>query len=222
MRFAVRERIIDRAPSIQRPAKPTPTERSLEKEDTAALIDAAASPHIALAIHVLFATAGRVGAVLDLTWDRLDFQRAIINLRVYDAKTRKARAIVPMNAGIRAALQTAHDAALSDYIIEYAGGNRKGFEAVRRRAQLDSVTLHTIRHSSAVAMVSNGVTLEKVAQYLGHSNVAIIYQTYARFTPDHLQDAVEILDFVQIGGGALIRPAGSASQGALGQNMLRH
>ena len=70
-------------------------------------------------------------------------------------------------------------------------------------------------------MVSNGVTLEKVAQYLGHSNVAIIYQTYARFTPDHLQDAVEILDFVQIVGGvALIRPAGSASHGVLGQNRL--
>ncbi|MDE4191242.1 tyrosine-type recombinase/integrase [Phaeobacter gallaeciensis] len=202
MRFAVKERIIDRAPSIERPAKPTPKERYLEKKEIAALIDAAASPHIALAIHLLFATAGRIGAILDLTWDRVDFQRGIINLRLEDAKTRKGRAIVPMNAGIRAALQTAHDAALSDYVIEYAGGKvkniRKGFEAACRRAKLDNVTLHTIRHSSAVAMVSNGVPLEKVAQYLGHSNVAITYQTYARFAPDHLQDAAEILDFIQI------------------------
>jgi len=97
---------------------------------------------------------------------------------------------------------TAQEAALSDCVIEYAGGKvrsiRKGFEAACRRAKLDNVTLHTIRHSSAVAMVSNGVPLETVAQCLGHSNVAITYQTYARFAPDHLQDAAEILDFVQI------------------------
>ena len=125
LRFAVKVRIIDRAPSIERPAKPTPKERYLEKEEIAALIDAAASPHIALAIHLLFATAGRIGAILDLTWDRVTFQRGIINLRLDDAKTRKGRAIVPMNAGIRAALQTAHDAALSDHVIEYAGGQGK-------------------------------------------------------------------------------------------------
>ena len=203
MRFAVKERIIDKAPSIERPAKPTPKERYLEKAEIAALIDAASAPHIALAIHLLFATAGsRIGAILDLTWDRVDFQRGIINLRLNDAKTRKGRAIVPMNSGVRAALQTAHSAALSDYVVEYAGGKvkniRKGFEAACSRAALDSVTLHTIRHSSAVAMVSNGVPLERVAQYLGHSNVAITYQTYARFAPDHLQDAAEILDFVRI------------------------
>ena len=75
---------------------------------------------------------------------------------------------------------------------------RKGFEAACCRARLVNVTLHTIRHSSAVAMVSNGVPLAKVAQYLGHSNFAITYQTYARFAPDHLKDAAEILDFVQI------------------------
>ncbi|MEP2717036.1 site-specific integrase [Pseudophaeobacter sp.] len=202
MRFALKERIIDRAPEIERPAKPTPKERYLEKEEIAALIEAASAPHIKLAIHLLFATAGRVGAVLDLTWDRVDLDRGIINLRLNDAKTRKGRAIVPMNDGIRAALQTAKNAALSDYVVEYSGGQvkniRKGFEAACTRAKLENVTLHTIRHSSAVAMVSNGVPLEKVAQYLGHSNVAITYQTYARFAPGHLQDAAEILDFVEL------------------------
>lgn len=86
--------------------------------------------------------------------------------------------------------------------MEYAGGQvkniRKGFEAACRRAKLEDVTRHTIRHSSAFTMVSNGVPLEKAAQYLGHSNVAISYRTYAGFAPDHLQDAAQILDCVQI------------------------
>lgn len=202
MKFAADNRMIEVAPSIERPAKPTPKERYLSKPEVERLIEAASAPHIGLAIHMLFATAARVGAILDLTWDRVDMERGVINLRLDDAKTRKGRAIVPMNRGIRAALQTAKEAAVSDYVIEYAGDRvkniRKGFTAACERAGLEDVTLHTLRHSAAVAMVSSGVPIEKVAQYLGHSNAAITYSTYARFAPDHLKDAAEVLDVVRL------------------------
>ena len=199
MKFGVNNRMIESAPHIERPAKPTPKERYLTKDEIERLIDAAASPHIGLAIHLLFATAARVGAILDLEWSRVDLERGVINLRLDDARTRKGRAIVPMNRGIRAALQTAREAALSDYVVEYAGGRvnniRKGFSAACERAGLHDVTLHTIRHSAAVAMVSGGIPIERVAQYLGHSNVAITYSTYARFAPEHLHEAAEMLEF---------------------------
>lgn len=202
LKWAEKERIIKRAPSIERPAKPTPKERYLEKQEVAALIGAASAPHIALAIHLLYATAGRVGAILELTWDRVDFEHGIINLRVPTNHTRKGRAIVPMNNSLRAALQTARDSALSDYVVEYAGGQvksiRRGFENAIARTTLENVTLHTIRHSAAVHMVASGIPIEKVGQFLGHSNVAITYQTYARYAPDHLSDAADVLDFSPI------------------------
>ncbi|WDA11633.1 tyrosine-type recombinase/integrase [Paracoccus marcusii] len=202
MTFAERARIIDAAPYIERPAKPTPKERFLRKDEIQLLIDSTEAPHIALAIHLLFATAGRVGAILDLTWDRVDLDRGVINLRLDDARTRKGRAIVPINRGLMAALQTAQAAALSDYVVEWGGERiasmRKGFEGAVTRAGLKDVTLHTIRHSAAVAMVSSGVPMERVAQYLGHSNAAITYTTYGRFAPEHLADAAEVLDFVQL------------------------
>lgn len=202
LRFAVKARIIERAPDIERPAKPTPKERYLTKDEVGALIEAANAPHIRLAIHLLFATAGRVGAVLDLTWDRVDMERGTINLRIEDAKTRKGRAIVPINRGLMAALQSAREAAISPYVIEHAGGKvgsiRKGFEGAVSRAKLADVTLHTIRHSSAVAMVSSGIPMEQVAQFLGHSNLAITYSTYGRFAPEHLHGAAEVLDFVKL------------------------
>lgn len=202
MTFAERARIIDAAPHIERPAKPTPKERFLRKDEVQQLIDAADAPHIALAIHLLFATAARVGAVLDLTWDRVDLDRGVINLRLDDARTRKGRAVVPINRGLTAALQTARAAALTDHVIEWGGqpvrSIRKGFSAAAKRANLRDITLHTIRHSSAVEMVSNGIPIDKVAQYLGHSNASITYSTYGRFAPDHLADAAEILDFIQL------------------------
>ena len=123
-------------------------------------------------------------------------------MRLDDARTRKGRAIVPINRGLKAALQTAKDAALSDYVIEWSGGRvaniRKGFEGAVRRAKLQNVTLHTIRHSAAVAMVSSGIPITQVAQYLGHSNTSVTYSTYGRFAPDHLTEAADVLDFVKL------------------------
>lgn len=202
MTFAERNRMIQAAPHIERPPKPTPKERFLTKDEVARLIESAEAPHIGLAIHLLFATAGRVGAVLDLTWDRVDMDRGIINLRLEDARTRKGRAIVPINKGLMAALQNAKGAALSDYVVEWGGKRvstiRKGFEGAVRRAGITDVTLHTIRHSAAVAMVSSGIPIVQVAQYLGHSNTAITFSTYGRFAPSHLAGAAEALEFVKL------------------------
>ena len=122
MTFAERSKIIEAVPYIERPSKPTPKERYLTKDEVQKLIDHAEAPHIALAIHLLFATAGRVGAVLDLTWERVDMERGIINLRLDDSRTRKGRAIVPINRGLMAALQTAKDATLSGSCLG-SGGN---------------------------------------------------------------------------------------------------
>jgi len=52
----------------------------------------------------------------------------------------------------------------------------------------------TTRHSAVIEMASNGIPIEKVSQYLGHRNVAIIFSTYARFAPSRLQGAAAILD----------------------------
>ncbi|GHE88609.1 hypothetical protein GCM10016455_05930 [Aliiroseovarius zhejiangensis] len=47
-------------------------------------------------------------------------------------------------------------------------------------------------------MLAAGQSIEAVAQYLGHSNTAITYRTYARFLPEHLADAAEILNFDEV------------------------
>ena len=47
-------------------------------------------------------------------------------------------------------------------------------------------------------MVSAGIPITQVAQYLGHSNTAITFATYGRFAPDHLIEATEVLDFVKL------------------------
>ncbi|MHC9236965.1 tyrosine-type recombinase/integrase [Pseudooceanicola sp. 502str34] len=204
--FAEDMRLIDSAPKVWRPAKPQTDKRILDRGEARALIDNAHDPHVRLAIALLLGTGARLGAVLDLTWARVDFQAGTINLRVEDSATRKGRAILPMNRTTRPALLAAKEAALSDYVIEYAGHQvksiRTGFKNAIARAKLGHVRIHDLRHTAAVTMLSNGVPLEKVSQVLGHSNTSVTFSTYARYLPQQMQDAVDILDFGSLKRGA--------------------
>lgn len=189
-------------PHIWRPSKPETDKRILDAGEARRLIEAAHAPHIKLALIMLLGTGARVGALLDLTWDRIDFERGVINLRNPDGKTRKGRAIVPMNASTRSALWFANEAALTDYVIEFAGDKvksiRKGVQNAVERAKLGHVTIHELRHTAAVHMLGAGIPIEKVAQVLGHSNVSVTYRVYGRFLPNQMSDAVDALDFMNL------------------------
>jgi len=197
--WAQQRRLIDHAPSVERPPKPAPKDRWLTEAEIATLLAADMAPHIRLAILLMLGTAGRVSAILELTWDRVDFKANWINLRTSDTGPRKGRAAVPMNAGLRAALSQAKEARLTDYVIEWGGEPVKriktGFNAAVKNAGLEGVSPHVLRHTAAVHLVANGADMERVSQYLGHSSVDVTRRVYGRFAPEHLQKEADILDF---------------------------
>src|ERR1700747_451757 len=81
LRWSEKHRLIDRAPYIERPSKPKPKEHHLTKPEARALIDAASMPHIRLYIILALGTGARNAALLDLTWDRCNFERGLLDLR---------------------------------------------------------------------------------------------------------------------------------------------
>ena len=191
-----------KAPKVERPPKPAPRERYLTGTEIGKLIDAPAPLHIKTAIYLMIGTAARVGAVLELTWDRVDFDRGTVNLRTSELGPRKGRAVVPMNAELRAVLQTAKAAALTEHVIEWAGepvaSIKTGFNAAVKAAGLEGVTPHVLRHTAAVHMVEGGVPMSEVAQYLGHSNEALTFRVYGRYSPTHLRKAADVLSFSRL------------------------
>jgi integrase len=61
-----------------------------------------------------------MGAILDLTWDRVDFEHGTIDFMPAGRdKTNKRRTVVPMNKRAREALETAFAGRLSDHVVEY-------------------------------------------------------------------------------------------------------
>jgi integrase len=199
LRWARKLNLIDRLPHIELPPKPDSKVMPLSDAQIRALIDGCTSPHIRLAVILLLATGGRVGAILDLTWARVDMERGVIDLRLPDGVTRKGRAVIPMNGMARAALSAAYQARLTEHVVEYAGHRvhsiRTGYSAAVKRAGLGSVNIHQIRHSVAVRLLEAGQPIEAVAQYLGHSNSAITAKVYARFQPERLAEASSALNF---------------------------
>lgn len=199
LNWAGKQRLIRVAPFIERPPKPAPKEDYLTREDVARMLAADLMPHVRLAIIVLIATGARATAALELTWDRVDFQRGQVNLRnPFDRTPRKGRAIVAMNDQLREALAEAKGSARSPFVIEYAGRPVKSIKrSLRRAGRLigrDDVTAHIFRHSAAVWLAEDDHSMDKIAQFLGHANPTVTYRVYARYSPGHLATLARSLE----------------------------
>lgn len=246
LQWAEKRRHIARAPYVWVPSRGKPRQRVLTADEARRLIEAADYAHIKLFIILALTTGARHRAILDLTWDRIDWIEGTIDyeddieIDPMSKSWRKGRAKVPMNALSRAALERAYEARQTDHVIEYGGKRlttvRDGFAAVARRAGLEDVTPHTIRHSVASWLEERGVELQRVARLLGHSDVRTTESIYAK--PNalrYLGEAVEIIEAefvtheVQTGDdnaaskhGSATRKAGAKSKvGTTGANRKR-
>lgn len=200
LKWAENNGLIDKAPHIERPAKPDPKEYHITRAEAAKLRECANAHHIALAVRLMIATGARSTAALELTWDRVDFERGIINLRnPFDRVRRKGRAAVPMNDQLRLELIEAKKGAMSPFVIEWAGNRvksiKKGLKAAGKAAGLPEVSPHVLRHSAAVWMAEDGHSMSEIAQFLGHSNTKITEKVYARFSPTYLRNLASSLTF---------------------------
>ena len=200
LRWAEKEGLIAHAPHIERPNKSKPVEKFLTRKQVRAMMDAATMPHVRLFIELAITTGGRSGALLDLTWDRVDFERGQIDLRnPFLQFPHKGRAVVPMNRTLRGALLVAKEGAITPFVIEWAGQRvrsvKRSLAASARKAGLDPVSAHTLRRSAARHMVEAGVPISEVAQYLGHTSERVTFQAYARFSLDYLKRAAAALEY---------------------------
>jgi integrase len=198
LRRAKRDGLIAEEPYVPLPRKPPPRDASLTKEEARKLLEATGAHHLKLFVILALSTAGRSGALLDLTWNRVDFQRRRIVLNDPDKTvTLKGRATVPMNRMAYAALKEARAGALSPYVIEWAGRRvrsvKKGIAAAARRAGL-ACSPHVLRHTAAVWMAEAGVPMEEISQYCGHRDMNTTRRIYARYSPDYLQQAARALE----------------------------
>lgn len=199
VRFAKKEGWITSEPFIPLPRKPPPKLHHLTREEALRLIECAHVPHVRLFIVLALTTAGRASAILDLTWNRVNLQKRMIQLSNPERhRTAKGRATIPINDLAYEALKEAKAGAMTDYVIEWGGlpvkSVKKGVAAAARAAKVQC-SPHVLRHTAAVHLAEDGHSMNEIAQYLGHSNPVTTFRIYARFSPDHLRKLGSSLEY---------------------------
>jgi integrase len=201
LRWADAKKIIERAPAIWRPAAPERKERHLSRDAFKKLLAGTVAPHARLYMLLGIFTAARPSAILDLTWDRIDFDRGTLNLNPPGRRqTAKRRPVVALNDQALEALRLAYLARQCQYVIERGAKKvaniKKAFQAASERSGVYA-TPYSLRHTSAVWMAEAGIPMSQIAQFMGHDDSATTEKHYARYSPGFLKDAANALRIEQ-------------------------
>jgi integrase len=165
-----------------------PTAKHAPKETGCTVI----SQHAAAASRLLILTGARLREILHLRWEHVDLERALLFLP--DSKTGK-KAIV-LNAPALAVLASLPRMGIYVIAGQDAGTEKekpradlnKPWRAVRKRAELDGVRIHDLRHTHASIGAGAGLGLPIIGKLLGHTKAATT-QKYAHLDIDPLRRA---------------------------------
>jgi integrase len=152
---------------VRRPSLPKGRLRFLSDDEITALLDSCrVSENTDLRAFVLMAitTGARRGELRALEWQNVDVERKWAVFPV--TKNGDARGI-PLTQPTLEALMALERA--GPYV--FPTDPTRAFRTAVRRAGLQNVTLHTLRHSCASYLVRRGASLPEIGRLLGHRDV---------------------------------------------------
>lgn len=161
--------------------------------------------YAAAAIRLLLFTGARLGEILSLRWDAVDFERQALFLE--DSKT--GRKIVTLNAPAMAVLAGLPRVEGNPFVIvgakekQHLADLKKPWAAVLEHAGLTGVRIHDLRHTFASYGAAASMGLPVIGKLLGHTQAATTAR-YAHLADDPLRRASEAI--------------ASTISGALGEN----
>lgn len=176
---------------VWRPSAPERQIRHLTHSEFERWYAEVKAPHARLYALLGLFTMARPSAILELTWDRVDFERKQIDLNPRGRRqTKKRRPVVALNDEALEALQAAYEARQSEYVVERGAKRvwniKKAFQAASERSGI-RVTPYTLRHTGAVWAAEAGASMDELAQFMGHDDSATTSTHYARYSPGHLR-----------------------------------
>lgn len=209
------------AAQVRRPGVERREARHLPADGVAAVLRAAEGSRYHSALLLIAATGMRRGEAAALRWDAVDLDAGVLRVRstvsrvegalvTSEPKTDRSRRTVPLSPSAVAMIRRHRTAQLEDRL---RAGNQwtdsglvftteagtavdprnllRALEAAAKKAGVEDVGVHTLRHSAAVAWLENGVHIKAVADLLGHSSVAITGDVYGHTSDDTARAAVD-------------------------------
>ena len=199
LRMAYREwELLPTLPRVTLEREPEGPVRYLDEPEAVRLLDAcreSRNPHLHAIVTTALHTGMRRGEILGLTWERVDFSRAVLNLELTkNGKRREVR----MNQAVDAALSKLPGQKAEGMVFRKADGAawgqiRTAFEQACIRAKIEDFRFHDLRHTCASWLVMRGRPLKEIQELLGHRDFKMTLR-YAHLSPGRLRDAVASLE----------------------------
>ncbi|NOC85621.1 site-specific integrase [Ruegeria sp. HKCCD6428] len=152
--------------------------------------DGSESPFVVAAFRLLILTGCRLGEIQTLQWSFI----TDAGMELPDTKTGARR--IPLPQPARAVLSTLPRLPDNPYVItgavpgHYATDLQKPWRRIRKRAGLNDVRIHDLRHTYASNAVSSGMPIQMVGRLLGHSQIQTTMR-YAHLADDPVRQAAE-------------------------------
>ncbi|MDA8263319.1 MAG: site-specific integrase [Actinomycetota bacterium] len=226
---AVHMELLPRNPAVRVPAPRamrTREPRRLTFEELAVFLSAAeqASPRYAALFRLAATTGLRVGSLLALRWDDVDWQRSALRVRV--AKTVTSLQSMPLDDDTMEALRAHQDRQEQEraaagpfwrdegWVFANEEGGAPRYRQVAQRelrrivaaAGIGPVRMHDLRHTAGSRMLEAGIDARTVADRLGHRDAAFFLRTYAGSLPASHRRAADVM-------GEGLRKAGKGHAG---------
>lgn len=197
LRRAWKDGFLTRPPEIEPPRDSAPRDRFLTKTEARKLLDVCDTPHVRVFMAIAMYTGARKGSILSLTWDRVFWERDLIDFQEPGRPlTGKRRAIVPMTKDLRDELEHAYKMRNGDYVVHWHGkpvptGLRWSFAKACERAGLNwKPTPHHIKHSVASWLAMDGVPIDQAADWLATDPITL-RRVYRKFDPTYLRSIAD-------------------------------
>jgi integrase len=198
--FGVREGLLQTNPALG--VEKTP-DRSLERFLSAAemrrlgealsAFECEHAPRAGLAIIRMLALSGaRKGEIESLRWSEVDLNTGF--LRLSTSKT--GAKLIPITGPMRAVLEERAQCGAQGWVFAsddadtHFQGTPKLWLKVRKRAGLEDVRLHDLRHSAASFGLAGGLGLEVIGKLLGHADIKTT-RRYAHLSEGYVRAAAE-------------------------------
>lgn len=192
MNKAFREDLLAQVPPFPRFKKTPGRCRWLTVEEERRLM-MASKPHQRPLIAFALDTGGRRGELLKLDWQNVDLERGFVTflktkngedrtIRLTDRALQVLKDLDPQESG---PVFTYRGNAMTDVSTS--------FRKARKRAGLEDVRFHDLRHTFASRLVQQGVSLYEVMHLTGHKSFSMV-QRYAHLAPDFQERAIGALN----------------------------
>lgn len=145
-------------------------------------------------------------------------------LNVFAPKTQKLRGI-PINADARRVLEFWALGKRNEFVFYNPETGKPfvdlkaGFKLACKKAGIEGVTWHTLRHTFASRLVDRGVDIVTVKELLGHSSITVTMR-YTHTNLESKRAAVDKLLHNVCDKSVTVRTNMQQSKGALSQNLV--